>query len=77
LTINMKNSKSIRNAKAHEASILSRLICQAYREVAARFNRTPAACPNHASNCRSQWVENDLHGGVLYCFPIYPLSLPS
>jgi GNAT superfamily N-acetyltransferase len=62
----MKNSRNIREAALHEAPIISRLIREAYRDVAARFNLTPANCPKHPSNCSNQWVEDDLQRGVMY-----------
>lgn len=56
----------IREADTADASLLCRLIRQSYRDVADRFELTPATCPKHPSNCTDEWIENDFARGVRY-----------
>ncbi len=56
----------IREANSTDASLLSGLICEAYREVADRFGLTLENCPKHPSNCTQEWIENDFGRGVIY-----------
>lgn len=56
----------IREARSTDVTELSHLIRSAYRDVADRFQLTPANCPKHPSNCTDEWVENDLERGVRY-----------
>ena len=56
----------IREANSDDISLLSGLIRQSYRDVADRFQLTPANCPKHPSNCTDEWIENDFARGVSY-----------
>ena len=56
----------IREAGTGDAAQLSNLIRTAYRDVAERFQLTPASCPKHPSNCADEWIENDFERGVRY-----------
>jgi GNAT superfamily N-acetyltransferase len=56
----------IREADSADISLLSHLVRQSYREVADRFELTPANCPKHPSNCADEWIENDFARGVSY-----------
>ena len=56
----------IREAHSADTAILSGLIRQSYRDVADRFDLTPANCPKHPSNCTDEWIENDFARGVRY-----------
>ncbi len=56
----------IREAQTSDVSVLSSLIRHAYRDVADRFELTPANCPKHPSNCSDEWVENDFYRDVRY-----------
>ena len=42
------------------------LICDAYRDVAQRYNLTPENCPKHPSNYTPAWVRKDFARGVSY-----------
>ncbi len=66
----------IREANSDDISLLSRLIRQSYRDVAARFKLTPANCPKHPSNCTEEWIENDFGRGVSY-FILERTSIPA
>jgi N-acetylglutamate synthase-like GNAT family acetyltransferase len=54
----------IRNATISDVAILTRIIREASKDVAARFNLTEKNCPKHPSNCREQWVIDALEKGV-------------
>jgi N-acetylglutamate synthase-like GNAT family acetyltransferase len=56
----------IREANSADMSLLSRLVRQSYRDVADRFELTPANCPKHPSNCTDEWIENDFGRGISY-----------
>jgi N-acetylglutamate synthase-like GNAT family acetyltransferase len=56
----------IKEARPTDVSDLSNLIRKAYRNVADRFQLTPANCPKHPSNCTDDWIEKDLERGVRY-----------
>lgn len=56
----------IREANSADICLLSRLVRQSYREVADRFELTPANCPKHPSNCTDEWIENDFERGGSY-----------
>lgn len=56
----------IKEARPTDVSDLSNLIRKAYRDVADRFQLTPANCPKHPSNCTDDWIEKDLERGVRY-----------
>ena len=56
----------IRKVSPKDISLLSELIRQSYRDVADRFELTPANCPKHPSNCTDGWVEKDFDRGVSY-----------
>ena len=62
----MKTIRYIKDARPTDVSDLSNLIRKAYRDVADRFQLTPANCPKHPSNCTDDWVEKDLERGVRY-----------
>ena len=56
----------IRKAEYNQASILTGIIRQSFRDVALRFNLTPQNCPKHPSNCAEDWIKNDFKRGVSY-----------
>jgi N-acetylglutamate synthase-like GNAT family acetyltransferase len=56
----------IRETRSTDVAVLSGLIRNAYRDVADRFQLTPANCPKHPSNCTDEWIDNDLARGVRY-----------
>ena len=56
----------IRKASPKDISSLSELIRKSYRDVADRFELTPANCPKHPSHCTDGWVEKDFARGVSY-----------
>ena len=60
------NQPHIIKACSTDVPVLSNLIRNAYRDVADRFNLTPANCPKHPSNCADEWIEKDLARGVRY-----------
>lgn len=61
-------SLEIRKAVYDDASILSGIIRESFRNVAQRFNLTPENCPKHPSNCTADWIKNDFKRGVIYYF---------
>ena len=65
----------IREAGSTDVSELTHLIRNAYRDVAERFQLTPANCPKHPSNCTDDWVDNDFSRGVRY-FILEHASIP-
>ncbi len=56
----------IRRTTLEDASVLSRIIRESFRDVAERFGLTPENCPKHPSNCEDWWIENDFAKGVVY-----------
>jgi GNAT superfamily N-acetyltransferase len=60
------NIIQIKEANSADTTLLSGLIRQSYRDVANRFQLTPANCPKHPSNCTKEWIENDFARGVRY-----------
>lgn len=60
------NSMQIRESDSHEVSVLAGIISESFRDVAQRFGLTPENCPKHPSNCKADWVEDDLRRGVSY-----------
>ena len=66
----------IREANSDDTSLLSGLIRQSYRDVADKFQLTPANCPKHPSNCTDEWIGNDFARGVIY-FILERMSIPA
>ncbi len=62
----MKTGITIREASTSDISLLTTLIRDSFRDVAARFNLTLENCPTHPSNCATEWVESALKKGVRY-----------
>ena len=56
----------IRRAAVRDVPVISSLIRDAFRDVAARFGLTPDNCPNHPSNCTDEWIRSDIGRGVNY-----------
>jgi N-acetylglutamate synthase-like GNAT family acetyltransferase len=56
----------IRRATLGDATALTEIIRQSYRDVAGRFRLDPENCPTHPSNCERDWIESDLSRGVSY-----------
>ena len=56
----------IREASSDDIPVLSGLVRNAYADVAGRFDLTHENCPKHPSNCRDEWIENDLKRRVRY-----------
>jgi N-acetylglutamate synthase-like GNAT family acetyltransferase len=56
----------IREAKNHDAKLLSNIIRASHMDVAQKFNLTSENCPKHPSNCLADWIENDFAKGVKY-----------
>lgn len=61
-----KATIQIRSAGIRETAILSRIIREAYSEVAERFGLNRENCPKHPSNCTDQWIRRDVERGVDY-----------
>ena len=59
-------SPIVRPAKRPDAEGLARLIADAYRDVALRFNLTLENCLKHPSNCTVEWILRDMDRGVVY-----------
>lgn len=64
-------SLQIRKAGYKNASVLSGIIRESFRNVAQRFNLTPRNCPKHPSNCTDDWIRNDIKRGVIYYSLLY------
>ena len=62
----MTDQTQIIKAGLGDVPVLTGLICDAYRDVAQRFNLTPENCPKHPSNCTPQWFRKDFARGVSY-----------
>jgi len=57
---------TIRQATQQDVPVLTRLIRESFRDVAERFQLTPANAPKHPSNCVSEWIQTALEKGVVY-----------
>jgi N-acetylglutamate synthase-like GNAT family acetyltransferase len=57
---------TIRDATAADAALLAELVAAAFRDVAERFELTPANCPSHPSFCTAAWISAEMHKGVRF-----------
>ena len=62
----MTDQTQIIKAGLADVPALAYLICDAYRDVAQRFNLTPENCPKHPSNCTPKWIRKDFARGVSF-----------
>ncbi len=62
----MNPSEHIKTATIQDVTTLSGIIRDSYRDVAQRFDLTPANCPRHPSNCGDDWIRKDFARGVTY-----------
>lgn len=56
----------IRNATRDDITLLVTIIRDSFRDVADRFDLTPANCPTHPSSCTAEWIEEALEKGITY-----------
>lgn len=56
----------IREASRGDVDLLTSLIRESFRDVAARFGLTPDNCPTHPSFCTPQWVESAMEKGIRF-----------
>ena len=62
----MTSETHIREADSTDASLLSGLVSECFRDVAERFDLTLENCPKHPSHCTDEWIENDFARGVTF-----------
>jgi GNAT superfamily N-acetyltransferase len=62
----MGTDLSIRDATPADASLLAGLVAVSFRDVAERFELTPANCPSHPSFCTAAWILTDFGKGCRY-----------
>ena len=56
----------VRKATTDDVSLLTDIIRNSFRDVAARFHLTPENCPTHPSNCIDEWISTALIKGLIF-----------
>ena len=56
----------IRAACEKDVPVVCDLIRHSFRDVAIRFGLNEENCPNHPSNCTTEWVRTDISQGTRY-----------
>jgi ribosomal protein S18 acetylase RimI-like enzyme len=59
-------SSKIRVCTNQDSQVLAETIRKSFQDVAERFGLTEENAPGHPSNCTTDWIRNDMEGGVTY-----------